>query len=320
MIRPFVASVTVLAALGSIACAPQHGPTAEDAAISPPPAGPLQEAPSPRTVAPGEAAFRAGRPVALMDLLYRHRQTEIPPPGMPVVKLDLTNLMVGHDVLAEIASLPDLEILLLGGSDVDDSGVALVTGLPRLTHLGLRRTLITDEALSHVAKLTTLEKLYLSETPVSDAGIDHLRALRGLRQLALSKTRVSAVGVAGLSSLPMLERLWLDGTPTGDDELAELARGLKRLEVLSIAETGVTDRGVSDLVQLPGLVVLSLADTAITDECIPALLRIESLVRVNLGGTGISATGWSRLQAERPGLAVYLQDLGTEADPRLDES
>ncbi|MCU0302711.1 MAG: hypothetical protein MUC56_01455 [Thermoanaerobaculales bacterium] len=249
-----------------------------------------------------------------MDFLYRHRQTEIPPPGMPIVELDLTDLLVSREVLAAIATLPDLEILLLGGTDVDDDGVALLTGLPKLTHLGLRRTLITDAALVHVAKLSALEKLYLSETPVSDVGVDHLRALPGLRQLALSRTRVSAAGVASLTTFQMLERLWLDGTPAGDDELAELARELDRLEVLSIAATEATDRGVAALARLPGLAVLSLADTAVTDGCIPALLGMDRLVRLNVAGAGISPAGLEQLRAARPELSVHVEDPRTEGD------
>ena len=254
---------------------------------------------------PDEDSYRAGRPAALMDFLFRHRQTEIPPPGAPIIELDLTELMLDHEVLGAIGSLPDLEVLLLGGTNFDDTGMPLLTGLSRLQLLGLRRTLITDEALLHVAQLSNLQKIYLSDTPLTNSGIAHLAAIDGLRQLALKNTRITTHGLAELQPLTSLERLWLDSTPIGDESVALIARSFPLLEVLFIGHTGVTDAGVAELTRLPGLAVLNLEGTAVTDASVPILAGMRGLVRVQLQGTAMTPAGIENLTAQHPNLKIF---------------
>lgn len=254
---------------------------------------------------PTEEDYRKGRPGALMDYLFEYRQPEIPPPGAPIIELNLTELMLDQEVLGAIGTLPDLEILLLGTTNVDDSGISLLTNLPRLQLLGLRQTLITDEALPHLAQIPSLRKIYLSDTPLTDSGIAHLAAIEGLQQLALKNTEITAQGLAKLQELTTLERLWLDSTPIGDEAVALIARSFPRLEVLFIGDTGVTDAGVSELAALSSLAVLNLEATEVSDASIPTLAGMKNLVRIQLKDTAVTSAGIEALAAQNPDLKVF---------------
>lgn len=266
-----------------------------------------------------EEAYRVGRPAALMDFLFRHRQPEIPPPGAPFIELDLTELMLDQDVLAAIGTLPDLEILLLGGTNVDDAGILPLRELPRLTTLGLRRTLVTDETLRHLSRLPNLETLYLSETSVSDSGMEHLATMDGLRRLALAKTRVTASGISRLQPLTSLDRLWLDGIPITDDNLEIISRSFPRLQVLFIGDSRVTDAGIAELSRLSELAALSLENLPITDVSVPVLAGAEKLKRVNLRGTDLTPAGLETLEQQRPDLLVFTGIASLGSAPALSE-
>ncbi|TFG38520.1 MAG: hypothetical protein E4H44_03790, partial [Candidatus Aminicenantes bacterium] len=115
MIRSACICLFAFAVVHLSGCAPQSSPTAGEESIPPSVAttGVRPSEPSPRVyVAPpgeiSEEAYRAGRPAALMDFLYRYRQPQIPPPGAPITELDLTDLMLDQEVLTAIGTLPDL--------------------------------------------------------------------------------------------------------------------------------------------------------------------------------------------------------------------
>lgn len=323
--RPYACFV-VWIAFTAISCAP-HSPPATETAGDPPPMGagggsPTEPSSHTYIAPPGEIdeeAYRAGRPAALMDFLFRHRQPEIPPPGAPIVELDLTELMLDYEVLAAIGTLPDLEVLLLGGTNVDDKGIPPLCELPRLTLLGLRRTLVTDKAIPHLARLPNLQRIYLSDTSVSDAGMAHLATMDRLLQLALANTRVTGSGVSRLERLASLERLWLDSTKLGDDGVEMIARSFPRLEILFIGQTEVTDAGVAEIARLSNLAVLSLENTPVTDASVPILAGLGSLRRVNLRGTAVTPVGIETLSTQRPELRVFTGDASLGPAPATEK-
>ena len=109
--------------------------------------------------------------------------------------LNLHGNPVGDAGLAHLASLPALESIQLGGTQVAGEGLR---HLPHLTWLRLDATPVTDEGLRHVGNMRNLEQLYLDLTGISDAGLKHLHGLKKLRVLNLHRTQVTARGVAEL--------------------------------------------------------------------------------------------------------------------------
>jgi len=120
----------------------------------------------------------------------------------------------------------------LTGRDLRDGQLAVITQLPDITSLNLKRTRITDAGMKHLTNLTSLEMLHLEQTAVSDQGVVHL------------------------TKLVNLEYLNLYGTNVTDDALPHL-KHLKRLRRLYVWQTKITDRGARELEQaIPGLQVV----------------------------------------------------------------
>lgn len=101
---------------------------------------------------------------------------------------------------------PQVAWLHLGRTEVADSALAVLAGLPHLTRLRLESTSVSDESLVHVSELQYLEYLNLYDTSVSDSGLQHLSALPSLRSLYLWETDVTPEGIEGLQQdLPDVE-------------------------------------------------------------------------------------------------------------------
>jgi hypothetical protein len=187
--------------------------------------------------------------------------------------------------LAKLGSvLPALEELCLaeGSGSADPDGVqrlaeGLVAGaLPAVTRLFIRGMHVGDAGASAIAAaldrgaLPRLEGLALGYAAIGDAG---------LVALALALRR-----------RPSMEELGLGGNPLGDEGLAALvappppagtpprpAGGLKKLKVLYLFRTPITDAGCATVVAaldsgaLPALTSLQLEDIPASAEAIVAV-------------------------------------------------
>jgi Ran GTPase-activating protein (RanGAP) involved in mRNA processing and transport len=162
--------------------------------------------------------------------------------------------------------------------------------------------------------LPAVTRLYLDSMHVGDAGASALAAAldRGaLPRLEILQLTSAAIGDAGLAALapalrrhPPLQALWLDGNPFGDEGLAALVAppppagtpplptgGLKKLRVLDLEDTQVSDAGCAALAAaldsgaLPALVTPRLNDIPASVAAIDAVWealersRAEALAR-----------------------------------------
>lgn len=85
----------------------------------------------------------------------------------------------------------------LGGTRVDDAGVAQLKTFQNLTKLSLEKTKISGVTLDQLAALTHLETINLCDSALSDEGLKKIAALRSLRRLY---TFGSAVTIDGLAA------------------------------------------------------------------------------------------------------------------------
>ncbi len=101
---------------------------------------------------------------------------------------------------------PDLQVLVLGGTQISDAGLVPLRGLKQLLLLNLNDTQVTDAGLVHLHGLTRLQYLSLDNTRVTDAGLVHLQGLTQLKTLSLANTPVTDAGRAKLQkALPNVE-------------------------------------------------------------------------------------------------------------------
>ena len=100
----------------------------------------------------------------------------------------------------------DVVGVYLGGTQVNDAGLAHLQGMTQLGVLHLGDTQVSDAGVAHLRGLTQLEVLLLDDTQVSDAGLADLGGLTELRVLSLCNTQITDAGIAELQkALPNCE-------------------------------------------------------------------------------------------------------------------
>jgi hypothetical protein len=120
----------------------------------------------------------------------------------------------------------------LGGTALNDEGLALVKTLPKLVQLDLKDTQITDAGLANLAAIATLNRLHLEKTKITDAGLAHLKDLGNLEYLNVYGTGVTDAGLEHLKALKNLKKLYVWQTPVTDAGIAKLKESLPGVTVV----------------------------------------------------------------------------------------
>jgi len=122
---------------------------------------------------------------------------------------------------------------------------------------------------------------------ITDEGLQGLdEVLRHFRTLSLAGCRqLSGRSLRDLD-LRCLRELYLDEVPVEDDELPFLIR--PRLQVLSLRDTRISDKGVAYLLQMRELERLSLQSTEVGDGCLSHIVQLRSLVDLDLSLTRVA--------------------------------
>lgn len=120
----------------------------------------------------------------------------------------------------------------LGGTALNDEGLALVKTLPKLVQLDLKDTQISDAGLANLAGIATLNRLHLEKTKVTDAGLAHLKDLGNLEYLNVYGTAVTDAGLEHLKGLKNLKKLYVWQTPVTDAGIAKLKESLPGVTVV----------------------------------------------------------------------------------------
>ena len=120
--------------------------------------------------------------------------------------------------------------------------VPVFNDLPNLRVLELQLSDVEDGDIESVGRLKHLETLRLNSTKVTDRGVEALRGCVSLRELRLRRTGVTGSGFSALASMPNLTILIADQCPLTDSALDAVCacRGLTELEASSDALTDGT--------------------------------------------------------------------------------
>ncbi len=117
----------------------------------------------------------------------RIRESEISDQGLEnlladgLAELRILNIPQGKITAAgisQLAKLPELVQLRLGGQQLDDLAVEEITKLPALNGLHLIGPRLTDAAIESIAQCSSLSSFYLDDCPVSDAAWEKLFAAK----------------------------------------------------------------------------------------------------------------------------------------------
>ena len=146
------------------------------------------------------------------------------------LSVDATSVGPGWDrgrlaLLRPIAT--SIAWLNLSNTTTDDSSLAVLESMSRLTRLHLAHTRVTDAGLQHLGRMPYLEYLNLVGTAVGDEGLRALEHLSRLRAVYLWGTRVTDSGVERLHRALPRATVQL-GAPLRSDPPARLASGAPR--------------------------------------------------------------------------------------------
>jgi outer membrane biosynthesis protein TonB len=111
--------------------------------------------------------------------------------------LGIWSTEISSEGMQHVARLRKLDWLSVEGNHrIDDQGVAQLSVLTNLSHLGLSWTSVTDDGLGHLVGLPSLRTLDLNHTKITDRGLEHLAQIQTLKRLSIKETVITEAGVA----------------------------------------------------------------------------------------------------------------------------
>jgi hypothetical protein len=153
---------------------------------------------------------------------------------------------------------------------------------------------------------STVRRVDLADAEFHENELSKLRCFSHLEELWLWYTPTTDRGLAllDLRRFRRLELLNLKGTSVTDEGLAQL-RYHAKIRWLDLDNTRITDAGLSEVKTLSNLKMLYLEDTRITDAGLAHLAGMTQLEEINLLNTAVTDRGAWRLQECLPRCNIY---------------
>ncbi len=156
-----------------------------------------------------------------------------------------------------------LVIVSLPENQLSNHGLAVLQKLPNLKLLSISGSSIDDDGLVHLRHATNLEAGLVLNGPFTDKALQHLQGMDKLRLLDLTQNRITDDGLKTVAALPALETLILNGTPITNEGIANLVQ-MKGLQELYLMDCNIDDGAVPHLKQLTSLKTLAITNTRIS--------------------------------------------------------
>lgn len=219
-----------------------------------------------------------------------------------IEELYVTETTGTNALLPHIARMPELRVLNLALSDIEEGCLERMGKHEGLESLILSGTSVRDSDLSNLTNFPNLEHLSLDDTPTTHRGWVRIKKLGKLKALDVGGTWVDDAGLADLAEIKTLRSLGLRSgilakiTDRGMEDLAKLPN----LRELALTRGRITDAGLKHLTNLPNLQKLGLIDTRVTDAGIESLTAMKQLDFVDVRRTRLSPAGIEKLRKARP--------------------
>lgn len=194
--------------------------------------------------------------------------TPAPPPKPdPQVVIDNFKSLQPHQIndntllaLASLESgLEQITELKLGGTEVTEKGLRDIEKLTSLAKLDIRGSLLGEGAYAQIADSPSIQSLYLDGSRVTNESAAALKPLSQLKVLFVHRVNLMPIGWQDLLlSHPDLEELEIMQSNINDLTMSIVGR-LKKLKVLTLNDSQVTDEGLAQLAGLEGLKHLNVS-------------------------------------------------------------
>jgi Leucine-rich repeat (LRR) protein len=190
--------------------------------------------------------------------------------------LSLLSARIGNKTAAHFKQLTNLKYLCLHGTNISRSGLESLSALKGLESLDLSR-LTASKGLRHIAGLTNLQELLAIDCQLYPEDMASISGLTKLRKLNLSCNKdITSEDFNQLVKLTDLEELDLSMMLLGD-KIEPFLSKLKKLKVLWLDHTAITDKTCKTLGSLSNIEELSLTATGISNEGMFSIAKLDKL-------------------------------------------
>eukprot|EP00029_Vermamoeba_vermiformis_P008150 TRINITY_DN3731_c0_g1_i1.p1 TRINITY_DN3731_c0_g1~~TRINITY_DN3731_c0_g1_i1.p1 ORF type:complete len:545 (-),score=107.67 TRINITY_DN3731_c0_g1_i1:68-1702(-) len=215
--------------------------------------------------------------------------------------LCLDNTRAGTESIRNLTSLTSLYMNFCKHVD-DDTLSVIAKSLPKLKRLQFYATEVTDDGVSHLQQLSDLKFLLLSGVYLTDVSVMYLYPLTQLQDLCvINAPQITGEYMAESLECVKLKTINLEFTSCTDEALQALTK-FTELEDIRIGGTQVSDVGIKKIfgdntASFKKLQVLFLNSTKVTDDSVDVLLNLPSLTTLDITHTKISAEAASKVAA-----------------------
>jgi hypothetical protein len=167
---------------------------------------------------------------------------------------------------------------------LDDKVMPYVANFP-LNELILPEARLTSKSIPEILKLNRLQHLSVDGIKFNHADWQALSGLHELSTLSAGKAGLDEGCLRNIANFKELTKLFISFNPQVDDDaVAALERGHIPLTRLDVTATGITDRGVQTISQMPEIADLRMSAVHVSDKCLPYLTRMPELRMLDLSG------------------------------------
>ncbi len=202
-------------------------------------------------------------------------------PGLSILRIDRAPR--NNRTLSEI--FDSVQNLQLSGPETDDRILPVTARLKNLRELTLSGSRLSDKGLEQIGRTCPgLDTLRIAEMNLQG---EFLNQFRSLRLLDLSDSHVAAETLDTIPTLSSLQALTLSGTQVTDQILESIGRSCTSLHSLRLARTPVTG---STMQHFQTLVSLDMSESKLTDEGLRQLAELPGIRELNVSGTSVTGS------------------------------
>jgi internalin A len=228
-------------------------------------------------------------------------------------ELHLSATKISDEGLKYLAKMPRLEELLIGNTAITGRGLRYLKGLNQLKKLDITYTKVTAEELDTLQNIPNLEALKIGSQSSFSLELENSNWCATVSRYssendAKSCTEINESSLIHLTGLKNLQILELDGVDITDNGWVYLNK-LKHLRQLTIHQdedrfSKVNDAALRQIAKISTLKKLDLANTKVTNEGLSYLEGLTGLEELKIYSTEDTSTGLQKLNKAIPKLNI----------------
>lgn len=223
-----------------------------------------------------------------------------------LTSLDASATRISPAAAADFGRMKQLNRVLLESTLIDDSVVTQLAQLP-LQHVDLSKTMITSASVQPLLSIDSLQHLNVASTRVTGDAFDGI-SRTNVQHLNISDTGFGIEGFANLKNMKSLEVLYAHAAGLVEHRRVDVFTSMPNLKVLRAGGNAITDAGMDVFFKgHRSLEELFLNENkGVTDRGLSALVNVKTLKRLSLYGTRCTTAGVQQLKQRLPDCEILM--------------